>query len=270
MPLPTDLFLVRHGQSEANLANRLSEAGDHSAYTPEFMSRHTASFRLTERGRTQAILAGAYIRKELFKDGVGFDRYVTSEYVRAMETAARLQLPGASWFCDPYLSERDWGDLDNLPENERQEKFGEALRRRQVEPFFWRPPNGESFAQLCLRVDRALHTLHRECGDKRVVFVMHGETMRAFEVRLERMSQIRFKELIFSEDPMDRIHNCEILHYTRRNPATGQLAPYANWKRKIRPTESPFWCSEWTEIERPRYTNAQLLDMVSRVPAMLK
>ena len=35
-------------------------------------------------------------------------------------------------------------------------------------------PNGESIAQLCLRIDGVLHTLHRECSDKRVLVVCHG------------------------------------------------------------------------------------------------
>lgn len=163
MTMPIDLVLVRHGQSEGNAAKRRSEAGDNGAFTEAFMKRHSASFRLTAKGREQACQAGEYIRKEFLKNGVGFDRYITSEYLRAMETAALLELPNAKWFGDFYLTERDWGDLDICPENERNEKFRDALRKRRVEPFFWRPPGGETFAELCLRVDRVLHTLHREC-----------------------------------------------------------------------------------------------------------
>lgn len=144
--LPIDLVLVRHGQSEGNAAKRLSKAGDHSAFTPEFVDRHTSSFRLTELGRMQASLAGTFLKDEFFKDGVGFDRYITSEYSRAMETAGLLQLPNAEWFCDVYLTERNWGEFDVCPEDELKEKFGAALRRYKVEPFFCQPPNGESFA----------------------------------------------------------------------------------------------------------------------------
>lgn len=262
MTLPIDLVLVRHGQSEGNVAKRLSEAGDHSAFTDAFRNRHSASFRLTERGRGQALGAGALLRQEFFKDGVGFDRYITSEYVRAMETAGLLDLPAAEWLCDFYLTERDWGELDICPENEREEKFGADLRRREVEPFFWRPPNGESFAQLCLRIDRVLDTLHRECTDKRVLAVCHGEVMRAFQVRLERMSQLRFRQLIFSKDPNDSIHNCQIIHYTRRNPESGKLGRYAGWVRWLRPAATPPTTSGWKAIVRPRYDSSSLLAAV--------
>ncbi|MDP2665095.1 MAG: histidine phosphatase family protein [bacterium] len=270
MTLPIDLVLVRHGQSEGNLAKRRSEEGDHSAYTAEFLSRHSASFRLTPKGRAQAECAGLFIREEFFKGVCGFDRYITSDYLRAMETAARLDLPGAEWFTDPYLTERDWGELDSSPQDEREERFGDALRRREVEPFFWRPPGGERFAELCLRVDRVLMTLHNECSDMRVIIVCHGEVIRAFQVRLERMTQARFKELTFSLISEDRIHNCQIVHYTRRDPdGKRKLGKYMGKVRWIRPTDSPITTSGWRVIERPRYTNSDLLEIVQHVPAMV-
>lgn len=269
--LPIDLVLVRHGKSEGNAAKRLSESGDHSAYTDLFRDRHTSSFRLTDEGRCQAALAGKTLRHGgFFPDGFRFDRFITSEYARAMETAGLLELSNASWYADYNLTERDWGELDNLPENERDEKFGDALRRRAIEPFFWRPPNGESFAQLCLRIDRVLQTLHRECSDKRVIIVCHGEVMRAFQVRLERLSQVRFKELMSSEDPLVRIYNCDILHYSRRDPQTGELARHANWVRRIRPTDGVTFQSYWTEIRRPRYSNEDLLRVVEAIPVMVR
>lgn len=265
MALPIDLVLVRHGQSEGNAAKRLSEKGDHAVFTEKFMNRHSASFRLTDLGRSQADKAGEWIRKEF----PAFDRCFVSEYLRAMETAAHLALPNAEWRADFYLTERDWGDLDICPENEREEKFGDALKRRVAEPFFWRPPNGETFADLCLRVDRVLHTLHRECQDKRVIIVCHGEVMRAFQIRIERMSQTRFRELTFSKEPEEKIYNCQIIHYSRREKGVGKLTPHIEWVRTIRPTTEPVVVSEWLRIERPKYSNETLLDIVSHTPPMI-
>lgn len=262
--MPIDLVLVRHGRSEGNAAKRLSEAGDHSAIR-KLEGRHTSSFRLDNEGRAQARLAGDYIRNKL---GV-FDRQYTSEYIRAMETAALLGLDHVKWFCDFYISERDWGDMDVLPEDERQEKFGKALKMRDVEPFFWRPPNGESFAQLCLRVDRLLNTLARECSDKRVIIVCHGEVMWAFRIRLERMSQVRFRKLHLSKRSEDRIHNCQIIHYTRRNPFDSLLRPYYSHSRVIRPSEQPVVEFHWQDIIRPTYTSEDLLQVVEGVERMV-
>lgn len=263
--LPYELVLVRHGQSEGNAAKRKSERGDNSAFTDEFRNLHSSSFRLTELGVNQAKAAGEYITKEFYQNGIGFDRYITSEYLRAMETAGELRLPHSEWYAEYHLRERDWGELDNCPEDERAEKFGEALHRREVEPFFWRPPNGESFADLSLRVDRVLHTLHRECADKRVIIVCHGEVMWAFRVRIERMSQQRFKKLHLSKDSKDRIHNCQLIHYTRRNPTTGKLAESANWFRMIRPAEKLPVLQSWETIVRPKYTSRDLLKAVDEI-----
>lgn len=261
--LPRDLVLVRHGQSEGNLANRKSEGGDHTAFDETFRARHSSSWRLTDLGKKQAYRAGHWLEQAFGKNG--FDRYMTSEYARAMETAAMLRLPNAEWFLDPYLIERDWGELEALPQDERQERFGNALLRRQDEPFFWRPPNGERFVELCLRVDRVLHTLHRECSDMRVLIVCHGEVMRAFQVRLERMSQARFRQVTISPEDTDRIHNCQIIHYTRTNPETNKLQKHAGWTRWIRPADDPPTTAGWQQIVRPRYTNNDLRSIVDEI-----
>jgi NAD+ kinase len=267
MALPIDLVLVRHGQSEGNAAKRLSEKGDHAAMKALRQDRHTRSFRLSQRGREQAVKAGQWLKNEFYGDGKGFGRCITSEFTRAMETAALLDLPDATWFRNFYITERDWGDLEVCPEDEREEKFGEALRMRKVEPFFWRPPNGESLAELCLRLDRVLLTLHRECSDMKVIIVCHGEVMRAFRVLLERMPQQRFKEIALNMG--DGVYNCEVMHYTRRDPISGAIADHANWMRRIRPTETPIWNRGWQEIKRPKYSNEDLLKIVAESPAVL-
>ena len=50
MPMPEDLYLVRHGESEGNLVNRRSRAGDDSLFTPEHVRRHSSEWHLTDRG----------------------------------------------------------------------------------------------------------------------------------------------------------------------------------------------------------------------------
>jgi len=265
--MPIDLVLVRHGTSEGNAAKRMSEQGDHSAIA-KLKGRHTASFRLTAKGREQAERAGKWLRQEFFPKP-GFDRFYASDYVRALETAALLSLDDARWYRDFYISERNWGEMDVLPEDERQEKFGKALEMRDSEPFFWTPPNGESFADLCLRIDRMLATLARECSDKRVIIVCHGEVMWAFRIRLERMSQQRFKELHLSFSQEHKIHNCQIIHYTRNNPESGKMDKHYNWKRMIRPTQTPVWESGWKQIVRESYSNADLLAIVEDSPALV-
>src|SRR3989338_6760651 len=92
--LPIDLIFIRHGQSEGNVANKASRKGDNSFFTPEFRDRHSRSFRLTDKGISQAKAAGKWIRKNI---PMPFDRFYVSDYVRAKETAACLDLEAAQW-----------------------------------------------------------------------------------------------------------------------------------------------------------------------------
>jgi len=259
---PLEIVLVRHGQSEGNEAVSRSKRGDLSAYIPEFRAKHSSTYRLTDKGIQQAIVTGKWIRDNI---GEKFDRYYTSEYVRAMETAALLALPDAKWYTEIMLRERDKGHLDNVSWIERHEKYSDEMLRRERDSFFWSPPGGESLAHICQRIDHTFNTLRRECSNQRVIIVCHGEVMWAFRVRLERLSQIRFHQLQNSKDPRDLIHNTQVLHYTRVHPVNGEVFPYFRFLKSICPWKPQYSCDAWMEFERPTYSNEDLLQSVHTV-----
>jgi len=266
MGMPNDLVLIRHGLSEGNIATDRSKKGDHSAFTGNFMDRHSSLWRLSNQGIDQAIKTGTWLKNNL---GFKFYKHYTSDYIRALETAARLEIKDAKWFTEFYLRERNWGDLDRMSVEERESKYAQSMKEREIDPFYWKPPNGESIADLCLRIDRVIDTLHRECECKKVVIVCHGEVMWAFRVRLERMSQQRFMYLDSSKDPAHRIHNCQIIHYTRINPCDqrAQPTPYLNWMRSFCPQKGIE--GTWEEIVRQRYTNTQLLERAESIKRII-
>jgi NAD+ kinase len=268
MTMPLDLVLVRHGESEGNYAYGLSYKGDNRYFEPgsPFQGRHGSKWRLTDRGREQAEAAGAWLRAHV---ATSFDRYYAAEYLRAMETAAHLGFAEARWHCEFYLRERDWGKFDCMSYEQRKREYADDLRRRELDRFFWTPPGGESLATMCLRIDRILNTLHRECGEKRVLIVCHGEVMWGFRVRVERLSQHRYQELDFSKDPFDKIHNCQVLHYTRRDPETGEVRPHVHWFRSVCPWDMTRSRNAWERIERATCSNAELLDVVERTPRLI-
>src|ERR1700722_18361885 len=82
MAMPLDLVLIRHGESEGNVAFGKSRQGDDSHFTPKFLTRHSSHWRLTTRGAHQARCAGDWLRENVAES---FDRYYVSEYLRAME-----------------------------------------------------------------------------------------------------------------------------------------------------------------------------------------
>jgi len=266
MTMPLNLILVRHGESEGNVATARSKAGDHSDYTGEFLRRHNSFWRLTDNGIWQAQEAGRWIREHI---GSAFGRYYTSGYLRAMETAYYLGLPDANWYADFNLRERDWGSFDSISREERAARFAEVLKERERDGFSWRPPYGESIADVCLRETRVLDTLHRECTDMDVIIVCHGEIIWAFRILLERLTQRRFNELDASKDTRDRIHNCQVLHYTRVDPVTREVHPYLNWVRSVCPTDLSLSTNKWQVIDRKRYSNEDLLAEVSLAPRLI-
>lgn len=263
MTMPINLVLVRHGESEGNVVKDM----DPNDVPKDFKKRHSSLWRLTRKGRSQAVKAGEWLKGNFHAP---FDRCYASEYTRAMETAGLLNILNATWYREIYLREREWGDLDNATHEERTTLFSESMRVKKTEPLFWIPPNGESMAQVCLRIDRTIQTLHRECSDKNVIIVCHGEIMWGFRIRLERMSQAGYNALDLSKDPRNRIHNCQIIHYTRRDPFTDELAPNLNWRRSICPWDIGLSSNIWESVTRPKFTNDELLKAAKKVKRVIE
>lgn len=260
--------LVRHGESEGNVAFNLSRSGDHSLYSGEFMHRHSSQWRLTDRGREQALIAGRYLRENIApEDGHIniFDRHYVSEYLRAQETAARLELPNARWFSEVFLRERDWGQMDLMSWQERVEKMGSELKRRDLDRFLFAPPGGESMADVAFRTNSVLSQIHRECADRRVIIVCHGEVMWAMRTRLERMNLNRYRDLSASRRITDHIHNGQIMWYTRRDPDTGKISPFFTHMKSVCPWNMAQSINSWVRIERAMYTNGMLLAAAEQV-----
>lgn len=267
MAMPNNVVFVRHGQSEGNEA--ITKKRDHNIdlYTPEFRKRHGSTWRLTDRGIYQAQAAGKWIKENI---GGTFFRYYTSSYLRAMETAYHLALPEARWLLHPYLHERIWGLIENMPWEKANEVFVLDFELRDIERWFWRPPRGESMDFLRFRVDRGVFdTLHRECEEKDVLLVCHGEVMVAADACIKRLNPFDCNLLLCSKDDRDKTHNGQVVHYSRVNPSTGEVEKYLNWKRSICPWDPSLSSNEWEKLERPKFNNDDLMQMVNRVPRMI-
>jgi len=263
--MPIDLVLVRHGESEGNLAQAKSVQGDQAAWAEkEFKNRHTSLYRLTDIGREQARIGGEWLRNNIGS----FDAYYSSEYVRAMETAALLDLEGP-WVSDFFLRERDQGVLANVSKKDRLEKFAHEVEKRDQDVFYFAPPGGESIANACLRVNRVLSELRTGCSGFKVIMVCHGNIIWGFRLCIEHMNQERFRELNSSTE--HKLVNGTIIHYSRRHPKTGEISATLDWMRIICPWNESLSVDKgaWMPIHRPLWTNEELLKRVSAVPQLL-
>jgi broad specificity phosphatase PhoE len=255
--MPTDLVLVRHGSAEGNLVFRELRKGNPKYLTPSFIETHESKWRLTAEGRNQAIETGRWIQENIASH---FGRYLTSEYVRAIETAALLNLPGCNWERAVFLRERNFGRLSALSYEERQRRFHRAMEQRKRDAFFWVPPSGESLADLALRVDYVLDSLaEANWTPNSAIVVSHFNVMGIMRARLEMITQKDFDREVISDVP-HRIWNGSVVQYTRKNPTTGEMSPVYKWVRFATPwMQGKYADPKWEEIQYQALTNEQIL-----------
>jgi NAD+ kinase len=272
--MPRTLTLIRHGESESNLAKDASQTGVPLARVKELMATHTSKRRLTSLGVAQAQRAGewmrAWITSVMARDSPETSfRFYVSPYVRAMETAAYLHL-GVRWRKDVRLVERNWGKIDKLTFEERIAKFGEELKQRKSEAFFWEPEGGESLQLVLNRLRDFNTTLHRECGQKHVVCVGHGETFIDYRFLNEYWSPTDLDKEMTEQDPRTYLENCRIIQYTRENE-DGSVGAHLARVRFISSTnpDDPKRNLGWQPIRRPLFSDDDLLAEVLRYPHFL-
>lgn len=216
--MPRTYVLVRHGESEGNVAVNASKKGDNSFYTDRYVTTPGKQWMLTPKGVKQAQVIGEWLRSNL----PVIDRYYVSPYVRTRMTAANLGLPYAQWRINRSYREREWGEIDTLPRSEFKTTYPNSARIKKINPLYWAPPGGESIADVSEnRVRNILDTLHRECSDQVVLAVTHGENMTAHRLMLERWSDDVFA--LMDQDRDERIENCGVLFYTRSEDSPGPL-----------------------------------------------
>ena len=151
--LPIDIILVRHGESEGNIAQNLSKLGDDALWTKELQERHNSNYRLTDKGREQARVTGNWIKQNISEN---FDRYYCSEYIRAQETSALMNFKESVWyvegllleeklfslisikkrFSEFYLREQDRGILAGKSKIQREREFSDLVERLSKDAFY--------------------------------------------------------------------------------------------------------------------------------------
>lgn len=264
--MPENLILVRHGQSEGNVASKASREGNHVYWEhPDFSKRHSSWWRLTNLGVKQAEMAGKWLQANAPAE---FDGYYVSAYTRAMETAAYLDLPSARWFIEPRLREREYGH-DELLSHAEQALQLESIHARKTAPLYWRPLNGESIADCIIRVRNFLETLSREYSGKQVIVVCHGEIMDSFRVVIERMTHQQYIEWKNSDDPFDHTHNGQVFQYSRKDPGTGIVGDHLDWFRSVSTSDLSLCDPSWKKVARPVYNNKALLEEAHRTPRLI-
>lgn len=205
-----ELLLIRHGESEGNVAaTAASLAGAEIIEVPA----RDADVDLSRTGQEQAKALGtalARVQEESRPDAV-----VSSPYARARQTT-QIAVRTAVWSpvvrTDERLRDRELGILDRLTKLGVDKRYPEeAERRRWLGKLYYRPPGGESWADVALRLRSLLEELNNMGKGHRVMLVCHDAVIMLFRYILEGMSEEELLDLAAGTT----ILNASITRYVR-------------------------------------------------------
>ncbi len=207
---PQEIWIVRHGQSAGNVARDLAEAA--SGHHIDIAERDV-DVPLSELGERQSDALGAWFAS------LPQDQRPTvvlhSPYVRATETANLVMrhLDRDGLLCvraDERLREKEFGVLDRLTTHGIAHHFPDLYeQRRHVGKFYFRPPGGESWCDVILRLRSVMDTLERDFSCERVLIVAHQVTVNCFRYLFEHLSEAQILEADRSGD----VPNCSVTSY---------------------------------------------------------
>jgi broad specificity phosphatase PhoE len=209
---PHVLWVTRHGQSAGNVARDAAEAAGQPWINVEFRDIDTP---LSDLGVQQSLALGRWFG--------GLDArerpqvVLCSPYVRARDTA-RLLMEQAGLRegrevrlrVDERLREKEFGLLDRLTGHGIRQKYPELHEQRtHVGKFYFRPPGGESWCDVILRLRSLTEMMTREHAGERVLVVAHQVIVNCMRYLLENLDEAQ----ILAIDKRGDVPNCAVTRY---------------------------------------------------------
>lgn len=174
------LYIIRHGQTDWNLINRIQGQKDVS---------------LNKTGIIQAEKA----RKEILK--YNFDLIICSPLKRAKQTAEIInQNRNIEIIYDKALMERNLGEFEGTQSNLDENPIDNLKMNLEIN-------NIETAKQLYNRISNLLDYIKNNLNDKKILLVTHGGTARAIETYFFGVDEN-------GNMPPETLCNCEIREYT--------------------------------------------------------
>ena len=208
---PAKLWIVRHGQSAGNVAR---DAADAAGLGEIDLKMRDVDVPLSDLGHEQAAAVGRWFAS--LPEDERPEVILASPYMRARQTSrAVCEAGGATGearppLVDERLREREFGILDRLTTAGIAAKFpDQAEHRASLGKFYHRPPGGESWVDVILRLRSALDTISLHHADKRVLIVCHQVVVLCFRYILEEMDEAQ----ILGIDRVGEVVNCGVCAY---------------------------------------------------------
>ncbi len=208
---PTRLWLVRHGQSQGNVARDEAHEAGHLVIDLDWRD---VDVPLSDLGQRQAEATGRWFAA--LPEDQRPEVLLSSPYVRARQTAEAICKGGGlaggakSTVLDERLREREFGVFDGLTSMGIREKYpDEAVHRAKMGKFYHRAPGGESWADVILRLRSAMNSIALQYENRRVMIVCHQVVVLCLRYILEELTEAQ----ILAIDRQAEILNCGICAY---------------------------------------------------------
>jgi broad specificity phosphatase PhoE len=218
------LWIVRHGESAGNVAR---DAADAAGLPMIDIETRDVDVPLSPLGERQAAALGRWFAARPVDERPRI--VLTSPYLRARRTAEIMRAAGAAdpdageTTVDERLREKEFGVLDRLTRvGIGQRHPDQAEFRRLLGKFYHRPPGGESWCDVILRLRSAMDTVSLHYSGERVLIVCHSVVVLCLRYLLECMTE----EQIMQIDRTNEVANCSVTSYRfeRGHGTSGRLA----------------------------------------------
>jgi broad specificity phosphatase PhoE len=208
---PNLLYVVRHGESAGNVARDAALEAGHPMIALDIRD---VDVPLSDLGQRQAVALGNWFRFLPAEDRPSV--ILTSPYLRARHTAglivktAGFHEDSYSLVVDERLREKEFGILDRLTAVGVKEIFPEQAEfRRLLGKFYHRPPGGESWCDVILRLRSATEMISREYRGQRVLIVCHSVVVLCMRYILEHLTETE----LLAIDKKTEVANCSLTLY---------------------------------------------------------
>jgi probable phosphoglycerate mutase len=220
-PGPKALWLVRHGESLGNLADAQAHEQGSGRLV---LDVRDPDVPLSPNGESQADALGAWLAALPADEQP--TTVLSSPFTRATSTAQRaVEQSGLDLTIryDERLRERDFGAFDGMTRDGIRAEFPDEARRRDLlGKFYYRPPGGESWADVALRVRSLLATEALRHDGERLMCVSHQAVIMVFRYVLEELSEQQLLEI----DRGDQIANTSVTRYELSDDGRFQLVGF--------------------------------------------
>lgn len=154
MSKQTTITIVRHGETEWNIAMRLQGKQD----SP-----------LTENGYLQVEMVTRALRNKTF------DAIISSDLGRAIDTANIInRYHNKNVIFNENLRERNFGVMEGLTREEIKERFKEVFDGYMLRKEHYEIPEGESLVAFYNRVSGEINKIAEEYSGENILIIAHG------------------------------------------------------------------------------------------------